>query len=94
MINHKGLVDRQRYHIRVEGLLPKSWYSHMEASKIKIEYDQGNRPITNLLINVVDQAALRGILVTLWDLNLNLVSINRMEDLLEGDGGCKDENDN
>ena len=81
MANHIKSDDQQKYHIRVEGLLPQNWSSHIEASKIRIEYDQVCKPVTNLMVCVFDQAALRGILGTLWDLNLKLISINRIDEL-------------
>jgi len=36
-------------------------------------------PITVLTSPVVDQAALRGLLTKIWDLNLTLVSVTRIE---------------
>ena len=91
MANHRKTVIQQEYHLSVEGLLPQNWSSHMEASKIKIEYSSANKPITHLTICVVDQAALRGILGTLWDLNLKLISINLSESQLKKEGGRNDQ---
>jgi hypothetical protein len=45
-------------------------------------------PTTTLVGPVVDQAALRGLLCRLWDLNLTLISVRR----LAADG--KEENTN
>lgn len=66
---------KQRYCIRVEGLLPKSWSSHLDETTISIERAPNKKPTTILTISVVDQAALRGILTALWDMNLKLISI-------------------
>jgi hypothetical protein len=41
------------------------------------ERDQDGFPVTTIVATVPDQAALRGILVTIWDLNLVLLSVTR-----------------
>ena len=75
MEENPDLHERQKYCISVEGLLPQSWSSHIDEAKISIDYASYRKPITNLTISVVDQAALRGILTALWDMNLKLISI-------------------
>jgi hypothetical protein len=44
-------------------------------------------PVTKLIVSIADQAALRGILNKLWDLNLVLISL----DLIEVEGRDKEE---
>jgi hypothetical protein len=46
---------------------------------ITIEQGSDGRQVTTLTGTIVDQAALRGILVKLWDLNLTLISVTRVE---------------
>jgi len=41
--------------------------------------EDDGQPITTLTGPVADQAALRGILNKLWDLNLTLLGVNRMD---------------
>ncbi len=41
--------------------------------------DSTNRPTTTLTGKVTDQAALRGILCRLWDLNLAILSVCRLD---------------
>ncbi len=62
------------YQIRVQGRLDESWSGWFDRMAITVE---GNS--TTLTGAVVDQAALRGILSRLWDLNLALISVNRVE---------------
>ena len=62
------------YQIKVQGKLDESWSSWFSGLTITLEGDT-----TTLTGAVVDQAALRGILSRLWDLNLALISVNPIE---------------
>ncbi len=62
------------YQIKVQGRLDKSWSGWFSGMAITVEGDT-----TTLTGAVVDQAALRGILSRLWDLNLALISVNLIE---------------
>jgi hypothetical protein len=59
------------FQIRVQGVLDPKWTSWFEG--FTIEEVEGNTLLTG---SFIDQAALRGVLNKLWDLNLNLISIN------------------
>ncbi len=65
---------RRVYQIKVQGRLDESWSGWFDRMDITVE---GNT--TTLTGAVVDQAALRGILSRLWDLNLALISVNPIE---------------
>jgi hypothetical protein len=62
------------YQIKVQGRLDESWSGWFNSMTITFEGDT-----TTLTGAVVDQAALRGILSRLWDLNLALISVNPIE---------------
>jgi hypothetical protein len=62
------------YQIKVQGRLDESWSGWFNGMAITFEGDT-----TTLTGAVVDQAALRGILSRLWDLNLALISVNLIE---------------
>ncbi len=66
--------QRMVYQIKVEGRLDESWSGWFNSMTIALEGGA-----TTLTGAVVDQAALRGILSRLWDLNLALISVNRVE---------------
>jgi len=70
--------DRQRgqhgYLITVEGELDRSWSGWF--SGLTVTYDDG---VSTLTGHVADQAALRGILSKIWDLNLTLISVIHIE---------------
>ena len=62
------------YEIRVEGHLSDRWSNWFEGLKIYNDPD-GGATLTGL---VIDQAALFGMLMKIHDLNLILISINRV----------------
>ncbi len=74
--NNNDDEDAQRrvYQIKVQGRLDESWSGWFNCMAIAFEGDT-----TTLTGAVVDQAALRGILSRLWDLNLPLISVNPVE---------------
>jgi hypothetical protein len=63
------------YEIKIEGTLEQAWSGWF--GNLRIEYEQGDRPVTVLTGEVTDQAALHGILDRIRDLNLALVSVTR-----------------
>lgn len=62
------------YEIIIGGKLGGTWSNWFENMKITCE-----KGATVLTGKVVDQAALRGILSRIWDLNLILISVRRLE---------------
>jgi hypothetical protein len=64
------------YQIKVQGTLDEGWVSWFSGMTLAFESDT-----TTLAGAVADQSALRGILNKLWDLNLVLISVNRLNDL-------------
>ena len=66
------------YEIRVEGELDQDWQQWFNG--LAALSHEGERSSTTTLIGPVpDQAALRGMLCKLWDLNLTLISVRRVE---------------
>lgn len=63
-----------RYQIQVRGKLDESWSDWLSGMTITSESG-----ITTLTGPVADQAALRGLLSKIWDLNLVLISATRIE---------------
>jgi hypothetical protein len=62
------------YQIQVRGKLNESWSDWLSGMTITSESG-----ITTLTGPVADQAALRGLLSRIWDLNLILISVTRIE---------------
>ena len=72
------------YQIQVQGQIGKRWSHWFPDMEITHQPSPGGRSVTTLTGPVPDQAALRGILSKLWDLNLTLLSVARCE--LKGAG--------
>lgn len=64
------------YHIAVQGALDVAWQEWFSGMAIAIDQDKDG-VVTTLKGLVADQAALRGILNKLWDLNLTVISVRR-----------------
>ena len=62
------------YEIRVQGTLDATWSEWFDGLRVT-EAGDGQTSITG---EVADQAALRGILEKIWNLNLVLVSVKRL----------------
>ena len=66
------------YRIRVQGSLDASWSDRLGGMRITTDRREGHAPLTTLVGPLRDQAALLGVLNSLYDLHLPLVSVERM----------------
>lgn len=69
------------YYIRVKGHLVGDWSAWLEGSVIWLTRDNAH---TSIEVAVPDQAALRGVLNKLWDLNLTLISVSQYRETYDG----------
>ena len=67
------------YDIRVLGRLRPAWSASLGGMEITVLAGENGTTITALKGQVVDQSALRSILNHIWDLNLTVTSVNRLE---------------
>jgi hypothetical protein len=67
------------YEIQVQGELDQDWQRWFNGLSVDLAHSSGQLPTTTLTGPVTDQAALRGMLCKLWDLNLTLISVRRIE---------------
>jgi len=74
------MTEHNTYQIRVQGWIGKRWSSQFAEMTITPE-DAEDTPVTTFTGMVPDQAALRGILNHLWDLNMTLISVLQISDL-------------
>jgi hypothetical protein len=63
------------YEIRVVGKLDENWSNRMGGLMITSSILNNQQVITTLEGNLIDQAALFGVLMTLYDLRLPLLSV-------------------
>jgi len=77
-IQKKGLTldQRARYEIRVQGRLEEGWSEYIGDLKIRTERTQP--PVTVLTGMVMDQAALQGLLSSLYSLGLPLLLVRQL----------------
>ena len=69
---------RAIYRIRVRGLLDDTWSQWFDDMTIVRERASDGAGITVLTGAVADQPKLRGILARMWDLNLTVLSVERI----------------
>jgi len=66
------------YQIRVAGVLDKSWSDRLASMQVSLEDGSGGKNIYSLIGKLKDQAELNGILNSLYDLHLTIVSIDTL----------------
>ncbi|MFL7810031.1 MAG: hypothetical protein ACK2VD_00735 [Anaerolineae bacterium] len=74
-----------RYEITVKGTLDAKWSDWFSGMAVAVDALEDGRSLTRLTGQVSDQAALRGMLIKLWDLNLTLISVTCAEAQEESD---------
>jgi hypothetical protein len=76
-MNRKGLrlEDPATYEIRVQGSLDPKWSNRLQGLGIRVKEYSDRMPVTILSGNLKDQAALLGVLNTLFALKLPLLLI-------------------
>ena len=67
--------SRAEYKIRIQGYLNARWSDRMGGATIEEHTDPDEAPVTELTGEFRDQAALAGVLNTLYDLRLPLLSV-------------------
>ena len=63
------------YRIRVEGFLSDKWSDRLGGMQIVIQQQENQKPVTTLSGRVRDQAALFGVLNSLYELRLKILSV-------------------
>jgi hypothetical protein len=74
MEQHPSMDRPQTYQIKVQGKLDEGWSDWFSGMTVTLGSN-----ISVLTGPVADQAALRGILTKIWDLNLTLIFVRRIE---------------
>jgi hypothetical protein len=67
------------YRIRVQGFLDECWSARLNGVEILVQDLPDEAPVTLLTGRFVDQAALAGVLTTLYDLGYPLLSVELLE---------------
>ncbi len=72
-------LEQAVYQIVVQGDLDARWSAWFNDVTISFEQTGDDLPHTVLTASLVDQARLRGILNKLWDMNLTVISLSRLD---------------
>jgi len=67
------------YQISIQGRIDSNWTDRLEGMTISQSTSEAVGPITMLEGNLRDQAALAGVLNTLYELHLTILLVKRME---------------
>ncbi|MBE0409636.1 MAG: hypothetical protein IBX69_07885 [Anaerolineales bacterium] len=68
----------KKYQITVNGEIDPGWSDWLGCLSVRSFTTRNGKRLTLLTGTIPDQTALRGIMNSIWDLNLELVSIRRL----------------
>ena len=68
------------YRIRVQGFLDESWSDRLAGLRITTSRTGDQKPVSELVGRVCDQAELSGVLITLYELHLTLLSVEYLDE--------------
>jgi hypothetical protein len=66
------------YRIRLEGSMDNQWSGHLGGMAVSVAKRSGQVPVTTLSGELVDQAALLGVLNAVYDLGFALLHVERL----------------
>jgi hypothetical protein len=72
-----------QYQVKVQGHIDPSWSEWFNGMEVSSETGREADSVTTFTGPVADQAALRGILNHLWDLNLTILAVIKLESEIE-----------
>jgi hypothetical protein len=67
------------YRIRVQGFLDESWSDRLAGLRITTSRTGDQKPVSELVGRVCDQAELAGVLNTLYERHLTLLSVEQID---------------
>ena len=70
------------YRIRYRGSLAEQWFDDLGDIRCRISEPEDRKPATTLVGRFRDQAALMGLLTTIYDLHLPLIEVEYLADAL------------
>ena len=76
--SHSGFDRPATYRIDVQGRVPARWCDRLEGMAITECSADAEYPVTTLLGELSDQAALEGVLDTLFAMHLPVLSVERL----------------
>ena len=68
------------YKIKINGAINESWSERLCGMQINVERSKGSEPVTVLIGQINDQTALSGVLNTLYENHLSIISVNMLDE--------------
>ena len=84
---HPTMHSPAIYRVRVIGRLDPAWSDRLEDMQVSESSTADGETVTALMGQLADQAALSGVLDTLYQLRLPILSVDWLEDGLHENGG-------
>jgi hypothetical protein len=78
-VNQAHDTGTTEYQIEILGRLEAGWLEWFNGLAIESGACDQGPTVTTLTVRVADQAKLRGILARIWDLNLTVLNVQRMD---------------
>jgi hypothetical protein len=71
------------YRIRIQGSIDPTWTDLLGGMRIETDSSKGKETVTTLVGRLVDQAALSGVLKTLYDMRIPMLSVENLDEKIE-----------
>ena len=68
------------YKIKINGAINESWSERLGGMQINVERSKSSEPVTILIGQINDQTALSGVLNTLYENHLSIISVNMLNE--------------
>ncbi len=78
-VSHKVFDSPATYRICVRGKLEASWTDRLEGMSVRLLTSEDNATLSILEGELMDQAALHGVLTTLYNLHFSLLFLEYMD---------------
>jgi hypothetical protein len=78
LARHYAFDSPATYRICVQGRIPTRWCDCLEGMTVTTGPPEAEPPVTTLLGELSDQAALAGVLKTVYELHLLVLSVERL----------------
>ena len=75
-----SFIKPAMYKIEVHGDMNASWTEKLGGLQITVERRGSKSPISTLIGQINDQSALSGVLTTLYENHLTIISVNMLKD--------------
>ena len=72
-------TKESRYQVEIKEKLDESWAEWFNDCELEYRSDDRSNPSTLITVEIIDKAALHGLLTKIWNLNLTVLSVKRID---------------